>query len=65
MNTNPDNKKLNRLEVGNAWMWCNECGAKLYEFDGDDDKDKACPYVKDSKGQCTDKLKYQSSGTRK
>lgn len=56
MKTLEVNKKITRLDLGNAWMWCNECGAKLYEFDGDSDRDKPCPYVKD-KGRCTEKLK--------
>jgi hypothetical protein len=46
-----------RLTLGEAWMWCNECGAKLYSFDGHDDKDKRCPYKKDSKGRCSEELK--------
>jgi hypothetical protein len=52
-----DEKRRARLEMGHAWMMCNECGAKLYDFDGHEDKARACPYVKDEKGRCTDKLK--------
>lgn len=39
-----------RLENGNAWMMCNECGAKLYDFDGDEDRGRPCPYKKN--GRC-------------
>lgn len=46
-----------RLYYGEAYMHCNECGARLYSFDGDSDLDKPCPYVKDKQGKCTDKLR--------
>lgn len=38
-----------RLEGGHAWMICNECGGKLYDFDGNEDKDTRCPYRKNGK----------------
>ena len=58
MNNYPfDAKTENRLTLGEAYMLCNECGAKLYSFDGNKDADKPCPYIKDSRGKCTDKLK--------
>ena len=48
---------LTRLELGEAWMMCRECGARLYSFDGHEDLDKSCPYVKGDRGECTDTLK--------
>ena len=50
---------MNRLDYGHAWMMCNECGAKLYDFDGNKDRDIKCPYKKDSQGKCTDELLYK------
>ncbi len=47
---------FNRFYFGEAWMMCRECGARLYSFDGNEDKDKNCPYKKDYKGQCTNEL---------
>lgn len=32
-----------RLEMGEAWMICYTCGAKLYSFDGDKDLSMSCP----------------------
>lgn len=52
------NLGIDRLDYGHAWRMCNECGAKLYDFDGNQDMDRRCPYVKDDKGKCTDELKY-------
>lgn len=51
---------MERLEQGRAFMICNECGAKLYEFDGYQDMDKKCPYKKGEKGECTDELLYKN-----
>jgi len=44
-----------RLYLGNAWMYCNECGAKLHDFDGDKDADRSCPYRKSLSGKCEPK----------
>lgn len=35
-----------RRSAGEAWMICNECGAKLWSRDGDRDADTKCPYKK-------------------
>lgn len=40
----------NRLAMGEAWMWCNECGSKLYSFDGHKDRDIKCPYADACRG---------------
>lgn len=40
---NCDEKPI-RLEMGEAWMMCNECGAKLYSFDGYQDGSRSRPY---------------------
>ena len=40
------NDKPMRLQVGEAYMMCNDCGAKLYSFDGDFDASISCPYRK-------------------
>ena len=45
-----DGKTKRRLMAGNAWMMCNDCGAKLYEFEGYRDEDKPCPYMRH--GEC-------------
>jgi len=37
-------EKVTRLQLGEAWMFCNDCGAKLYSFDGEEDKDIGCPH---------------------
>lgn len=42
----------NRLALGEAWMWCNDCGAKLYSFDGKADNSRPCP----NKKECLDKI---------
>ncbi len=51
----PDEKFLERtarrLEAGEAYMICNECGGKLYSFDGSRDADRSCPYRRDGKCQ--------------
>lgn len=49
---------MNRLEMNNGWMICNECGAKLYDINYPKDLDKSCPYIKGDKGECTDKLNF-------
>jgi hypothetical protein len=36
-----------RLTLGEAYMFCKECGAKLHSFDGTEDAYQACPYKKD------------------
>jgi len=33
-----------RLRMGEAYMMCHDCGARLYSFDGNDDKSTGCPY---------------------
>lgn len=35
-----------RLSLGEAYMMCNQCGAKLYSFDGDTDASRNCPYMR-------------------
>lgn len=35
-----------RRLVGEAWMHCSDCGAKLYSFDGEEDKGIPCPHPK-------------------
>ncbi len=35
-----------RLAAGEAHMMCRDCGAKLYSFDGNEDADRSCPYMK-------------------
>jgi hypothetical protein len=49
-----DEQKPTRLLLGEAYMFCRECGARLYSFDGKEDADMDCPYKKDSQGRCTD-----------
>lgn len=39
-----------RLYLGEAWMHCNQCGGKLFSFDGDRDGSRGCPYQ--SNGRC-------------
>ena len=41
---------LARLASGEAYMMCDECGAKLYSFDGKEDSSRPCPYKRH--GQC-------------
>lgn len=38
-----------RLAMGEAWMMCSDCGAKLYSFDGQTDASRKCPYMKHGK----------------
>lgn len=40
-----------RLLTGEAYMMCNDCGARLYSFDGNKDKGIDCPKKK-SNGKC-------------
>jgi hypothetical protein len=40
-----------RLAMGEAHMMCNDCGAKLYSFDGNKDASRSCPYI-ESNGKC-------------
>jgi len=35
-----------RLKMGEAFMMCNDCGARLHSFDGYQDKGINCPYEK-------------------
>ena len=35
----------NRLAMGMAWMMCNTCGAKIWDFDGNQDAAIPCPYM--------------------
>ena len=35
---------FNRLELGEAWMWCSDCMSKLYSFDGTEDDARKCPH---------------------
>lgn len=39
-----------RLQMGEAYMMCENCGAKLYSFDGYQDASRKCPFWKN--GQC-------------
>ncbi len=39
-----------RLFLGEAWMMCHECGAKLWSFDGHEDRSRSCPCMK--RGKC-------------
>ena len=40
-----------RLQYGCAYMICEDCGSKLYEFDGSQDRSSRCPKRK-SNGKC-------------
>lgn len=42
-------KKAQRLYLGEAWMLCNQCGGKLYSFDGNSDASHDCPYQRGGK----------------
>lgn len=44
-----------RLELGEAWMWCRGCMAKLYSFDGYEDKSRPCPDPQ----KCQEEIDYQ------
>lgn len=48
---------LTRLDLGNAWMWCAECGAKLWEFDDYEDQSRRCPYKKNADGSCSGEVR--------
>ena len=44
------NKRVKtRLSSGEAWMICEDCGARLYSFDGCKDTSRKCPYMKNGK----------------
>lgn len=45
-----EERMTRRLEFGNAWLICNECGAKLKEFEGHKDLDRSCPFKRN--GHC-------------
>jgi len=38
-----------RLETGEAYLMCNDCGARLWSFDGNKDADRNCPYKVNNK----------------
>jgi ribosomal protein L37E len=38
-----------RLLLGEAYMMCNECGSRLWSFDGNKDSCVKCPYKEDNK----------------
>lgn len=38
-----------RLELGEAWMMCSDCGGKLFSFDGHQDAERRCPYMRHGK----------------
>lgn len=40
----PEPKKMTRHDYGEAWMMCQDCGARLFWFDGDKDECRPCPY---------------------
>lgn len=40
----PRSERSARLESGEAWMICSDCGAKLYSFDGKEDASRKCMY---------------------
>ena len=44
--------RQSRLECGEAYMMCNECGARLYSFDGTEDKSRNCPYKQSMYDKC-------------
>ena len=48
-----DNLPSDRLSYGEAWMWCSECMAKLYSFDGNEDQSRKCPH----KEKCEEEAK--------
>lgn len=52
-----NNDRPARLQAGEAWAMCSECGAKLHSFDGYKDIGLSCPYKRDEQGNCTDELK--------
>lgn len=37
-----------RIYLGEAWMFCRDCGGKLYSFDGHKDAAISCP----TKNEC-------------
>ena len=43
---------LTRLDLDEAWMWCIDCNAKLYSFDGHRDATTKCPRKQD----CEDEM---------
>jgi len=44
-----ENNKPIRLIMGEAYMYCSDCMAKLYSFDGNEDKSRHCPDPKKCK----------------
>ena len=44
-------RELTRLDMGEAWMMCHDCGAKLWSFDGCKDTSRGCPYLT-RQGKC-------------
>lgn len=47
-----------RLQMGEAYMFCEDCGAKLYSFDGHQDASRKCPYQK--AGKCEPPRSYNA-----
>lgn len=43
-----------RNSLGEAYMWCEDCGARLYSFDGNKDASRRCPYI-NRNGECDPK----------
>lgn len=46
---NEKQRHLTRLQLGEAFMHCSDCGGKLYSFDGDQDRARPCPHPKKCK----------------
>jgi hypothetical protein len=44
------------LDYGEAWMWCSDCGGKLYSFDGNEDKNIKCPTKKECQEENSKKI---------
>lgn len=42
--------RKSRLACGEAYMMCEDCGARLWSFDGDLDQSRKCPYW--TQGKC-------------
>lgn len=47
-----------RLSLGEAWMYCSDCNAKLYSFDGVKDTCRKCPHPK----ECEDEDSWRMRG---
>ena len=44
-----EDERPTRLKLGEAWMWCTDCNAKLYSFDGHRDATTKCPTPQECK----------------